>query len=115
MPAHENPMPKRIACGDVVPGCTFTASAPTAGTAHQQEATPGESEREGEVGRHRVTLDESRDGRHDVFPSGARPGQRFLVWISLPRPALSSPTKWALRKVQRISPVRKKIHTRLSS
>ena len=29
MPAHENPAPKRIACGDVVPGCTFTASAST--------------------------------------------------------------------------------------
>lgn len=29
MPAHENPKPKHIACGDVVPDCTFTASAPT--------------------------------------------------------------------------------------
>jgi predicted small metal-binding protein len=29
MPEHETPTPKRIACGDVVPGCTFTASAPT--------------------------------------------------------------------------------------
>ena len=29
MSAHETPAPKRIACGDVVPGCTFTASAPT--------------------------------------------------------------------------------------
>ncbi|AMY08439.1 Sigma-W factor [Luteitalea pratensis] len=29
MPAHETPTPKRIACGDVVRGCTFTASAPT--------------------------------------------------------------------------------------
>jgi predicted small metal-binding protein len=25
----ESPKSKRIACGDVVPGCTFTASAPT--------------------------------------------------------------------------------------
>ena len=29
MPAHENPKSKHIACGEVVPGCTFTASAPT--------------------------------------------------------------------------------------
>lgn len=29
MPAHENPTLKHIACGDVVPGCAFTASAPT--------------------------------------------------------------------------------------
>ena len=29
MPIDENPKPKHIACGDVVPGCTFTASAPT--------------------------------------------------------------------------------------
>lgn len=30
MSAHETPTSKRIACGDgVVPGCTFTASAPT--------------------------------------------------------------------------------------
>ena len=29
MPAHENPTSKHIACGDVVPGCTFTASAAT--------------------------------------------------------------------------------------
>jgi predicted small metal-binding protein len=29
MPAHENVKSKQIACGDVVPGCTFTASAPT--------------------------------------------------------------------------------------
>ena len=28
MPA-QNAMPKRIACGDVVPGCSFTASAAT--------------------------------------------------------------------------------------
>lgn len=25
----ENPKPKHIACSDVVPGCTFTATAPT--------------------------------------------------------------------------------------
>ena len=29
MSAHETPSSKRIACGDVVPGCAFTASAPT--------------------------------------------------------------------------------------
>jgi predicted small metal-binding protein len=29
MSAHETPASKRIACSDVVPGCTFTASAPT--------------------------------------------------------------------------------------
>jgi len=29
MSAHENPHAKHIACGDVVAGCTFTASAPT--------------------------------------------------------------------------------------
>ncbi len=29
MPVHETPTPKRIACADVVPGCTFTASAST--------------------------------------------------------------------------------------
>ena len=29
MSAHENTTTKRIACGDVVPGCTFTASAST--------------------------------------------------------------------------------------
>ena len=29
MSAHETPTAKRIACGDVVPGCTFTASAST--------------------------------------------------------------------------------------
>ena len=29
MSAHENPTSKRIACGDVVPGCDFTASAST--------------------------------------------------------------------------------------
>ncbi len=29
MSAHESPSSKCIACDDVVPGCTFTASAPT--------------------------------------------------------------------------------------
>jgi predicted small metal-binding protein len=29
MPAHETPTSKRIACSDVVPGCTFTATAST--------------------------------------------------------------------------------------
>ena len=29
MSEHDSPKLKRIACGDVVPGCTFTASAPT--------------------------------------------------------------------------------------
>ena len=29
MAEHENAKMKRIACGDVVPGCSFTASAPT--------------------------------------------------------------------------------------
>ena len=29
MSAHETPTFKRIACDDVVPGCTFTASAPS--------------------------------------------------------------------------------------
>lgn len=29
MSANENPKSKHIACGDVVPGCNFTASAPT--------------------------------------------------------------------------------------
>lgn len=29
MPTHEKPVRKHIACGDVVAGCAFTASAPT--------------------------------------------------------------------------------------
>lgn len=29
MAEHEKPRMKRIACGDVVPGCSFTASAET--------------------------------------------------------------------------------------
>jgi predicted small metal-binding protein len=29
MAEHDTPKLKRIACGDVVPGCTFTATAPT--------------------------------------------------------------------------------------
>jgi predicted small metal-binding protein len=29
MAEHDSPKMKRIACGDVVPGCTFTATAPT--------------------------------------------------------------------------------------
>jgi predicted small metal-binding protein len=29
MSAQETPTTRRIACGDVVPGCAFTASAPT--------------------------------------------------------------------------------------
>jgi predicted small metal-binding protein len=29
MSAHETPTSKQIACGEIVPGCTFTASAAT--------------------------------------------------------------------------------------
>ena len=29
MPTSDPKTPKQIACGDIVPGCTFTASAPT--------------------------------------------------------------------------------------
>lgn len=29
MTEHQSPKPRKIACGDVVEGCTFTASAPS--------------------------------------------------------------------------------------